>query len=127
MQVDAPEIRDNDHVIIVCTPTYKAKSEGRTGGVGYEGDIITAEVFTKRNDRKFIPVLGRGICAESAPSWLNGKRYVDLSDLGRFEAHYQELRETICGTSPQPPPLGPPPSGYKASAHSLPVVQRTGQ
>jgi hypothetical protein len=51
------EIRENDFVIIVCTPKYKAKSDERTGGVGYEGDIMTAEVLTKQNHRKFIPVL----------------------------------------------------------------------
>ena len=51
------EIRENKFVIIVCTPKYKAKSEGRVGEVGYEGDIMTAEVLAKRNHRKFISVL----------------------------------------------------------------------
>jgi len=53
------EIRRNDFVIIVCTPKYKVKSDTRTGGVGYEGDIMTAEVFTNQNHLKFIPVLAR--------------------------------------------------------------------
>src|SRR5271166_4240074 len=66
------KIRDNDYVIIVCTPKYKSKSEGRTGGVGYEGDIMTAEVFTRQNHEKFIPVLARGTRTEAAPSWLTG-------------------------------------------------------
>jgi hypothetical protein len=74
------EIRKNDFVIVVCTPKYKTKSEARTGGVGYEGGIMTAEVFAKQNHRKFIPVLARGGWAEAAPSWLSGSRYVDLSD-----------------------------------------------
>nr|WP_235879877.1 hypothetical protein [Polyangium aurulentum] len=39
---------------------YKAKSDDRQGGVGYEGDIITAEVFTRANYRKFIPILRKG-------------------------------------------------------------------
>ena len=66
------EIRENDYVICVCTPKYKAKSDGRTGGVGYEGDIMTAEVFTQQNHEKFIPVLARGTRTEAAPSWLTG-------------------------------------------------------
>ena len=53
-------IRENDFVLIVCTPEYKKKSEGRRGGVGYEGDIMTAEVLQKQNHRKFIPVLREG-------------------------------------------------------------------
>ena len=35
-------IRENDFVLIVCTPKYKDKSDSRSGGVGYEGDIMTA-------------------------------------------------------------------------------------
>ena len=72
------ETRNSDYVVIVCTPKYKAKSEGRMGGVGYEGDIMTAEVFAQRNHRKFIPILARSTWQGSAPSWLSAKRHVDL-------------------------------------------------
>jgi len=110
------EIRDNDYVIIVCTPKYRAKYEGRMGGVGYEGDIMTAEVFAKRNHRKFIPVLARGSWAESAPAWLSGKDYVDLSDTARYAERYQNLLTTILGTREKPPPLGTLPPGYRPPA-----------
>lgn len=53
-------VRENDFVLIVCTPRYKERADGRIGGVGYEGDIMTAEVLSKREQRKFIPVLRRG-------------------------------------------------------------------
>lgn len=66
-------VRESDFVLIVCTPRYKLRSDQRTGGVGYEGDIMTAEVMTTRNQRKFIPILRRGKWAEAAPSWLAGK------------------------------------------------------
>jgi len=107
------EIRRNDFVIIVCTPKYKAKSDGRTGGVGYEGDIMTAEVFTNQNHRKFIPVLARGTWAEAAPAWIVGKQYVDLSEPSRYEVGYKDLLETLLGTRLQAPPLGPLPSSYR--------------
>jgi hypothetical protein len=113
------EIRSNDYVLIVCTPKYKEKSDKRSGGVGYEGDIMTGEVFTTQNHRKFIPVLAKGSWSESAASWLSGKRYIDLSDDARYAPGYEELRKTICGTYAQPPPLGPPPPGYTPPAHSL--------
>lgn len=96
------EIRNNDFVLIICTPKYKTKSDGRTGGVGYEGDIMTAEVLTRQNDRKFIPVHARDTWAESAPSWLLGKRHVDLSDAARYASGYQDLLATILGTGPNP-------------------------
>ena len=53
------EIRENDYVLIICTPNYRLKSDERQGGVGYEGDIMTAEVHTQGNHRKFIPT---GVC-----------------------------------------------------------------
>lgn len=102
------EIRENDYVLVICTPRYKTKSEARTGGVGYEGDIMTAEVLAKRNHRKFIPLLARGAWADAAPSWIQGKRYIDFSDAARYEQSYSDLLTAILGAGPKPPPLGPP-------------------
>ena len=53
-------VRENDFVIAVCTPRFKKRSDGRGGGVGYEGDIMTAYAFAGGDQRKFIPVLRRG-------------------------------------------------------------------
>jgi hypothetical protein len=89
------EIRDNDYVIIVCTPKYKAKSEGRTGGVGYEGDIMTAEVFAKQNHRKFIPVFAIGACTESAPSWLSLLATVLLEESRRIAQDISAIRNRL--------------------------------
>jgi len=117
------EIRQNDYVLIICTPKYKEKSDKRAGGVGYEGDIMTAEVLTKQNHRKFIPVLAKGSWAEAAPSWLLGTYHLDLSDVYRYPGGYQDLLTTILSTRPKPPPLGPPPPGYTPPAHSEPAGQ----
>jgi hypothetical protein len=103
------EIRSNSFVLIICTPNYKKKSDARKGGVGYEGDIMTAEVFTTQNHRKFIPILARGRWEEVAPSWLAGKYYVDLSDTARFDRQYEDLYSTIADLRPSAPPLGPVP------------------
>ena len=101
-------IRDNDFVLIICTPRYKVKSDSRTGGVGYEGDIITAEVMAKKNNRKFIPILRRGEWNEAAPSWVLGKIYIDLSGISYSERNYHELLDTLLGRRPQAPPVGKP-------------------
>lgn len=100
-------IRDADFVLIVCTPAYKQKSEERKGGVGYEGDIITGEVFTERNHRKFIPIMRSG---NATPSWMKGKYYIDLSGDPYSEQHYDDLLTTLHGTRPKAPPLGSAPS-----------------
>lgn len=99
------EIRENDFVLIVCTPNYRLRSDERIGGVGYEGDIMTAEVHTQRNHRKFIPILARGSWEESAPSWLKGKYYVDLSSPERYRVNYSDLTSTLLGTRSLAPAL----------------------
>ncbi len=103
-------IRDNTHVLIVCTPRYKARSDKREGGVGYEGDIMTGEVLTTGNERKFIPILRRGTWADAAPTWILGKYYIDFRGEPYPERGYEDLLTTICGTRPQAPPLGPVPA-----------------
>jgi TIR domain-containing protein len=101
-------IRENQFVLIVCTPRYKAKSDERSGGVGYEGDIMTAEVYSKSNHRKFIPIWRNGTWRSAAPSWLAGKYYVDLRGDPYSETHYIDLLSTLHGTRVTAPPLGAP-------------------
>lgn len=97
-------IRENDHVIVVCTPAYKLKSDGRLGGVGYEGDIMTGETFVLKNMRKFIPVLREGNWASAAPSWLLGSYYVDLRG-AEWAEKYSLLVDTLHRRLPKPPPV----------------------
>ena len=102
-------IRENNFVVIVCTPRYKERSESRIGGVGYEGDIMTSEVMQTQNHRKFIPVLRRGTWSEAAPSWLSGKYYLDLSSDPYSEEDYADLVRTLLGVrDAKAPPIGPP-------------------
>lgn len=99
-------IRDNGFVLIVCTQNYKKKSDERKGGVGYEGDIMTAEVLTEGNHRKFIPVLRSGTRDAAMPSWLKGKYSVDLSGDPYSEAMYHDLLATLHNQREQAPALG---------------------
>jgi len=101
-------IRDNQFVVIICTPRYKRRSDEREGGVGYEGDIMTAEVMTSRNHRKFIPVLRDGEWALAAPSWLIAKYYINLSGDPYSERDYEDLVRTLLGIREIAPPIGKP-------------------
>ena len=101
-------IREHDFVIIVCTPHYKQHSDARTGGVGYEGDIMTGELLGQGNERKFIPMLRRGEKTQALPSWLAGKYYIDLREGSDVERAYQDLLTTLLGTRVEPPLLGAP-------------------
>lgn len=87
-----------DHVLIICTPTYKRKANRRTGGVGYEGHIISAEMINFSNERKFIPITRKGTFKSAIPTFLAGKFGTDLSaDNNQYETNYQNLLTTILG------------------------------
>jgi hypothetical protein len=111
-------VRENERVLVICTPTYKEKSDARIGGVGYEGDLMTGEILTQSKREKFIPVLRAGIWAESMPSWLSGRSGVDLRGEEYSESEYRKLVDELHGRRPQAPPLGPPPAmNTKGSSH----------
>ena len=101
-------VRENERVLVICTPTYKEKSDGRIGGVGYEGDLMTGEILTQSKREKFIPVLRTGNWTESIPSWLLGRAGVDLRGEEYSESEYRKLVDELLGRMPQAPPLGPP-------------------
>jgi hypothetical protein len=99
-------VRESDFVIAVCTPKFKERSDGRGGGVGYEGDIMTAYALTGGGERKFIPVLRRGGWIEAAPTWLLGRAHIDLSGDPYSESEYGELLQTLHGAREAAPPIG---------------------
>lgn len=99
-------VRESNYVLIICTHKYKERSNNRQGGVGYEGDIITAEFMTTRNHRKFIPILRQQSWADSAPNWLFGKYYIDLSSSPFLQKYYDDLLTTLLGTREKAPPVG---------------------
>ena len=114
-------VRENDFVIAVCTPRFKERSDGRGGGVGYEGDIMTAYAFTGGDKRKFIPVLRRGSWSEAAPTWLLGRAKIDLSTDRYSESEYGELLRTLHGAREEAPPIGPRPNfGDRRGAQARP-------
>jgi hypothetical protein len=100
-------VRENERVLVICTPTYKEKSDGRIGGVGYEGDLMTGEMLTQSKREKFILILCAGNWIESIPSWLSGRSGVDLRGEEYSESEYGKLVDTLHRRMPQAPPLGP--------------------
>jgi hypothetical protein len=113
-------VRESDFVLTVCTPRFKERSDNRSGGVGFEGDIMTAEVFTGANKRKFIPILRRGEWNEAAPSWLLGKAYIDLRGEPYSEAQYDDLLRTLHGAREAAPPIGARPNFGKPGEKEAP-------
>lgn len=90
-------ISQSDYVLIICTPQYKAKADARRGGVGYEESIITGDVFSNQNHRKYITVLASGTWETSVPIWATGKLGADLSEKSFDTEEFQRLVATIKG------------------------------
>ena len=111
-------IRESDFVLMICTPVYKMKSDLRRDGVGFEGGIITAEVFAKANHRKFIPLLRKDSWSAAAASYVLGKLYIDLRGDPYSEENYDRLLNTIHGALPSAPPVG----GLKAEGYIAPLI-----
>ena len=71
-------VRDSRSVLVICTEGYKQRFDGRTGGSGYEGHIITADIISSAGTNKFIPVLRQGDWTTALPTALGGVYGVDL-------------------------------------------------
>jgi hypothetical protein len=90
-------VRESDFVLVVCTPRYKASSDARTGGVGYENQVLTGELFVLGNTQKVIPLLRRGEWPEAAPSWALGRWYLDMRAPDIERPTYTLLLRTLFG------------------------------
>ena len=112
-------VRDHDFVLIVCTPKYRLRSGSREGSVGYEGDVMTAEVITDGNQRKFIPIWRKGQWKDAAPSWLAGKYRIDLSGDPYDEEQYADLIKT----APWRTAAAPAPSNRVKTEESAPALR----
>lgn len=82
-----------DRVLCLCTPKYKEKADHGGGGVKYEKNIISAELYVKGNERKFIPVLFSGTWRTSLPIWAAGKVGIDFRN--ESAEAFQKLLENL--------------------------------
>jgi hypothetical protein len=114
------EIRRNKYVLIICTPRYKKRADKGVGGVGYEGDIMTAQVLSKKTpqarrriQRKFIPILREGTWERSAPDWLEGKYRIELNANPYSKEQCEDLLTTLHDARPKAPDVGERPVKYR--------------
>lgn len=93
------EIASADHVIVVCTPNYADRSVKRTGGVGYEQQIISGHIASGVPRKKFIPVVRVGEFAPRAdgaiPPHFAGIFAIDMRRPEDEEAGVEALLRAI--------------------------------
>lgn len=85
-----------DHVLIFSDKNYMEKANDRSGGVGTETTVISAEVYGNAEQEKFIPIVmerdesGK----EYLPAYLKGRMYKDPTG-DHFEKGYESLLRTL--------------------------------
>ncbi len=87
-------VNDSDKVLLILTPLYKSKADGRVAGVGYEAQLITAEIYNT-NNIKFIPIVRKGDFKQSYPIYLGSRNGLDMRDDTLFAAHLNTLIDNL--------------------------------
>lgn len=106
-------------VLVLSDKRYAQKADARAGGVGTESQIISAELYSKMTQTKFIPV----VCEfeESGepclPVFMKGRIHVDMTGEDKFgEGLEQLLRLIYDQPTHREPALGGSPAFLKAEA-----------
>lgn len=100
-------LSESQRVICVCSEEYVKKSNKKTGGVGYEKQIITAELLSDLNSKWVIPVIRNNSSDKKVPTFLNGRLYINFEDSSLYEAHYESLLRDLLNEPVLPiPELG---------------------
>ncbi len=85
-----------ERIIIIFTPNYKLKAEGRRGGVGYEYSIINNALSKNiAENNKIIPIIRKGNVEDSIPDFFQQYLYVNFTDNAHFENSYMNLLRDI--------------------------------
>jgi hypothetical protein len=103
-------ITETDRVLVICTDRYIQKANAGTGGVGYEKTIVTAEVLgSRKNRRKFVPVV-RDVTGEAKmPTFLGAAYYLDMSEGKDNQGVRHELLRSLHEVPVSKPQLGSSP------------------
>ena len=95
-------IRESDYVLLICTPDFAGRADGRLGGVGYEQAVVTGEMLSGvSKDGKFIPIL-RGDPQASVPSFLRNRVWADFREDADFDRALKELLSALHHNTVEP-------------------------
>lgn len=89
-------VADTDKVLLILTPNYKLKADGRQGGVGMEYSMISQGLYTMQSDnKKFLPILREGSLKTSAPTYVQTTIYHDMTNDLMFDKTAFDLLRAI--------------------------------
>jgi hypothetical protein len=123
--VTDPEIKK---VIVVLDKLYAEKSDRRKGGVATETQIISAKVYNKTDQSKFVAVLAEKDAEGKPylPTYYKSRIYIDLSDSDSYANNFDQLLRWIYDKPLHvKPTVGKPPEFLKDNAIVLATQSRS--
>ena len=96
----------NSHrVLCICSRAYVDKADEGKGGVGYEKQIITAELLADLNQDWVIPVIRNNLQTRKLPRFLGSRVYIDFEEDRLYENKYEELLRELLDEPVLPVPV----------------------
>lgn len=116
------------HVLLLLDSQYEKKANERSGGVGTETQIISAEIYNRVEQEKFLPVVFErnedGTIPK--PTYLRGLLHFDLSVEEKYDEEYQRLVKTLYGIEIyKKPELGKKPAWLESTVNVSTKVRTT--
>lgn len=103
-------LSSSEKVLVICTNNYIEKSNAGRGGVGYEGQILTGELFRRQDIVKYIPIVRGATVDPKVPTCLDGRLYTDFTNPDSYNTNLKGLIHELYGVKLDPKPaLGPNP------------------
>lgn len=118
---------DIKKVVVVLDSGYVEKADGRKGGVGTETQIISAEVYKKTDQNKFVAVIAEKDAEDKPylPIYYKSRIYIDLSDPDAYANSFDQLLRWVYDKPLHvKPELGKAPEFVKEDAITLPTRSR---
>lgn len=97
----------SQRVLCVCSEIYVEKANNKSSGVGYEKQIMTAELMDNLNTDWIIPIIKNNNSTKKVPLFLKGRLYISFENDILYESKYEELLRSLLNEPVLPvPPLG---------------------
>jgi hypothetical protein len=113
----ADGVSKSDRVLMICSAPYVQRAEQRSGGVGFERLVITSELISAIDTRKFLPVV-RSNAERHLPNFLGPRLYVDFTSDADYATKLEEVLRDLHGV----PALAKPPLGKNPFSGTPPSV-----
>ncbi len=81
----------SNRVICICSKIYVKKADKGFGGVGYEKQIMTAELILDQDSNWIIPLIKNNPTKRKTPTFLGGRKYISFEEPQLYEIKYEEL------------------------------------